>query len=75
MLVHPQFDPVALALGPVKIHWYGLTYLVAFGLFYLLASRRVQRHDGRVLGTACSSSEVSAGLVCSKRSQERQELN
>ena len=33
MLVHPQFDPVAIALGPVQIHWYGLTYLVAFGLF------------------------------------------
>jgi phosphatidylglycerol:prolipoprotein diacylglycerol transferase len=43
MLVHPQFDPVALALGPVQIHWYGLTYLVAFGLFLFLATRRVQR--------------------------------
>jgi phosphatidylglycerol---prolipoprotein diacylglyceryl transferase len=41
MLVHPQFDPVALALGPVQIHWYGLTYLVAFGLFMLLATRRI----------------------------------
>jgi phosphatidylglycerol:prolipoprotein diacylglycerol transferase len=41
MLVHPQFDPVALSLGPVQVHWYGLTYLVAFGLFYLLAARRV----------------------------------
>ena len=43
MLVHPQFDPVALALGPVQIHWYGLTYLVAFGLFLFLAIRRVRR--------------------------------
>ncbi len=42
MLVHPQFDPVALSLGPVQIHWYGLTYLVAFGLFLLLALPRVQ---------------------------------
>ncbi|MDO8420243.1 MAG: prolipoprotein diacylglyceryl transferase, partial [Rubrivivax sp.] len=42
MLVHPQFDPVALALGPVQIHWYGLTYLAAFGLFLLLAARRVR---------------------------------
>jgi phosphatidylglycerol:prolipoprotein diacylglycerol transferase len=41
MLVHPQFNPVALALGPVQIHWYGLTYLVAFGLFLFLAGRRV----------------------------------
>lgn len=42
MLVHPQFDPVALSLGPVQIHWYGLTYLVAFGLFLWLAGRRVR---------------------------------
>jgi phosphatidylglycerol:prolipoprotein diacylglycerol transferase len=43
MLVHPQFDPVALSLGPVQVHWYGLTYLVAFGLFYMLASLRVRQ--------------------------------
>jgi phosphatidylglycerol---prolipoprotein diacylglyceryl transferase len=43
MLVHPQFDPVALALGPVQIHWYGLTYLAAFGLFLWLAARRVRQ--------------------------------
>jgi phosphatidylglycerol:prolipoprotein diacylglycerol transferase len=42
MLVHPQFDPVALSLGPLQIHWYGLTYLAAFGLFLFLAARRVR---------------------------------
>ena len=42
MLVHPQFDPVAIALGPLQIHWYGLTYLAAFGLFLWLAARRVR---------------------------------
>jgi phosphatidylglycerol---prolipoprotein diacylglyceryl transferase len=42
MLVHPQFDPVALSLGPLQIHWYGLMYLVAFVLFMLLAARRVK---------------------------------
>lgn len=45
MLTHPQFDPVALDLTriglPLQIHWYGLTYLVAFGLFLFLAARRV----------------------------------
>jgi phosphatidylglycerol:prolipoprotein diacylglycerol transferase len=40
MLVHPQFNPIALQLGPVAIHWYGLTYLVAFGLFLWLAALR-----------------------------------
>ena len=41
MLVHPQFNPVALDLGFFQIHWYGLTYLAAFGLFYFLATRRM----------------------------------
>jgi len=43
MLVHPQFNPVALALGPVQIHWYGLTYLVAFALFMVLANARARQ--------------------------------
>jgi phosphatidylglycerol:prolipoprotein diacylglycerol transferase len=43
MLTHPQFDPIALQLGPVAIHWYGLTYLVAFGLFLWLATVRARR--------------------------------
>ncbi len=42
MLIHPQFDPVALALGPIHIHWYGLSYMLAFALFWWLALRRTQ---------------------------------
>lgn len=30
MLIHPGFNPVALQLGPLGIHWYGLMYLVGF---------------------------------------------
>ena len=44
MWTHPQFDPVALSLGPLKVHWYGLMYLLAFGGFLLLARRRVRHH-------------------------------
>ena len=43
MLVHPQFNPVALSLGPVQVHWYGLTYMVAFGLFIWLARLRLRQ--------------------------------
>ncbi len=42
MLVHPAIDPVALQLGPVAIHWYGLTYLAAFVLFVLLGRLRLK---------------------------------
>jgi len=44
MLIHPQIDPVALHLGPLSVHWYGLTYLAAFGLFMLLGRLRL-RHE------------------------------
>ncbi len=30
MISYPEIDPVALSLGPLKIHWYGLMYLLAF---------------------------------------------
>jgi phosphatidylglycerol---prolipoprotein diacylglyceryl transferase len=43
MLVHPQFDPVALRLGPLAIHWYGLMYLVAFGLFFWLMKKQIAK--------------------------------
>jgi phosphatidylglycerol:prolipoprotein diacylglycerol transferase len=42
MLIHPQINPVALQLGPVAIHWYGLTYLAAFAFFMFLGIRRLQ---------------------------------
>lgn len=44
MLIHPHIDPVALQLGPLAVHWYGITYLVAFALFMALGLRRL-RHE------------------------------
>ncbi len=41
MLIHPQFDPVALQLGPLAIHWYGLMYLAGFMAFLWLGRKRV----------------------------------
>jgi phosphatidylglycerol:prolipoprotein diacylglycerol transferase len=45
MLTYPQIDPVAIALGPLKIHWYGLMYLVGIGGAWFLASRRLKDFD------------------------------
>lgn len=42
MLIHPQINPIALQVGPLAVHWYGLTYLAAFGLFMFLGFRRLQ---------------------------------
>ncbi len=42
MLTYPQIDPVAVALGPLQIHWYGLTYLAGIAIAWWLAARRSQ---------------------------------
>ncbi|CAN1529974.1 Lgt Prolipoprotein diacylglyceryltransferase [Burkholderiaceae bacterium] len=43
MLIHPQFDPVALQIGPLAIHWYGLMYLFAFAQFLILGRIRLRQ--------------------------------
>jgi phosphatidylglycerol:prolipoprotein diacylglycerol transferase len=40
MLIHPQFDPVALSLGPLAVRWYGLMYLAGFIAFLWLGRKR-----------------------------------
>ena len=43
MLSYPQIDPVIVALGPVKIHWYGMMYLLGFAAVWLLGKERAKR--------------------------------
>jgi phosphatidylglycerol:prolipoprotein diacylglycerol transferase len=43
MLIHPMPDPVALALGPLQVHWYGLMYVLAFVLFITLGRVRIKQ--------------------------------
>lgn len=40
MLNYPQIDPVAFAVGPVAVHWYGLMYVLGFAAAWWLARRR-----------------------------------
>ena len=42
-LIHPQFDPVAISIGPLSVHWYGLMYLLAFVLFVVLGRVHAKR--------------------------------
>lgn len=37
-----NIDPVALSLGPLQIHWYGIMYLIAFGSAFWLGSYRAR---------------------------------
>jgi phosphatidylglycerol:prolipoprotein diacylglycerol transferase len=43
MLTYPDIDPVALQLGPLKVHWYGLMYLLGFAAAWLLGRWRASR--------------------------------
>jgi len=43
MLSYPNIDPVALAIGPLKIHWYGLMYLIGLGCAWLLGVYRAKQ--------------------------------
>src|SRR5690625_5537180 len=45
MLTHPQFDPVAVSIGPIAIHWYGLMYLIGFFLVWILGRSRAGHPD------------------------------
>ena len=60
MLIHPDFDPVAIAIGPLAIRWYGLMYLTAFAAFWWLGTRRIAGFDSEVLvlGAMPSATEV-----------------
>lgn len=44
-IVHPQMNPVALDLGIVDVHWYGLMYLLAFLAAYFLARHRAKNRN------------------------------
>ena len=46
--VFPDIDPIALALGPVAVRWYGLAYFIGILLGWLYARRLVA--DGKLWG-------------------------
>jgi len=40
MLTYPNMDPIALNIGPLAIHWYGILYLISFIAAFWLCERR-----------------------------------
>ncbi|MBE0439016.1 MAG: prolipoprotein diacylglyceryl transferase [Gammaproteobacteria bacterium] len=42
-MLYPQIDPVALSLGPIQVHWYGLMYLSGFIAAWWLGKIRATR--------------------------------
>ena len=42
MLQYPGFNPVAVELGPIKVHWYGIMYLIGFAAAWWLGRVRAR---------------------------------
>ncbi|OZG71966.1 prolipoprotein diacylglyceryl transferase [Hahella sp. CCB-MM4] len=40
---YPDIDPVAISLGPLQIHWYGIMYLIGFGAAWWLGKLRARK--------------------------------
>jgi phosphatidylglycerol---prolipoprotein diacylglyceryl transferase len=47
MLTYPTMNPVLAHLGPISIHWYGVMYLLAFGMAWLFGQWRAKKSQGR----------------------------
>lgn len=43
MITYPCIDPVALHVGPIRIFWYGIMYLLSFFLGWVLVLYRVKK--------------------------------
>ena len=52
MLIYPNLNPIAFDLGPIKVHWYGIMYLVGFAGAWALGSYRAKKQAWTPLNTA-----------------------
>lgn len=43
MLKYPVIDPVAIHLGPIPIHWYGISYVVGIVTAWWLLNKRAEK--------------------------------
>ena len=50
MLTYPDIDPVAVTLGPLQVHWYGLMYLVGFAIAWALGRWRASKPGSQWTG-------------------------
>ena len=63
MLIHPQFDPVVVHLGPLAVRWYGLMYLAAFLLVLVLGRYRIRTQPWRGLTTRDLDDLLFLGVI------------
>lgn len=54
MLTYPDIDPIAISIGPLAVHWYGIMYVVAFAGAWLMATYRAGKTPGSWTGEQIS---------------------
>lgn len=64
MLIHPMPDPVAIHIGPLAVHWYGLMYVLAFALFIALGRVRIKQPHIAALGWKKKTSTTCCSTAC-----------
>src|SRR5260364_75441 len=62
MLIHPQFNPIAVQIGSFAVLWYGLMYLVAFAGAAMLGRWRLRLPHVAALGGDAQA--IDDLLVC-----------
>ena len=65
MLHYPKIDPVAVHLGPIEIHWYGIMYVVGFAasLQFLGLGNSGELMWGTMLYNAQQAAALESGNV------------
>lgn len=51
MLVYPHINPIAFTLGPLKVHWYGIMYLIGFAMAWTLGVLRSKKPGSPLTST------------------------
>ncbi len=62
MLTYPNIHPVALNLGPIKIYWYGIMYLIGFLSAWGLAHYRIRHYESPITSNQVSDLIFYAAL-------------
>jgi phosphatidylglycerol---prolipoprotein diacylglyceryl transferase len=63
VLTHPQFDPIALSVGPIAFRWYGLMYVLAFVLFVVLGKLRAKNQPWHKMTAEAVDDIMFYGIV------------
>lgn len=47
--MYPKLNPIALSIGPLKVHWYGLMYMLGFIWFLMAGKWRIKKYGPNFL--------------------------